>query len=145
VAQERAHAPGVLDTWFASYSGAGLLVAGAAIDVGLALSGAAEHGRTPALVIAGVALLGGAAMVALERAGRTSLQLLYLFNLASVVLVAALVAFTGGTSSPYPGFYLFAIVHTAGFQPWRRVATLVVLVILLLLAPALYDPGNATF
>ncbi len=86
-------------------------------------------------------------MVALERAGRTSLAVIYLFNLAAVALVAVLVACTGGPTSPYPGFYLFAIVHTAAFQPRRRVAALVALAIVLLLAPAIYDPdpGSATF
>jgi diguanylate cyclase (GGDEF)-like protein len=146
-ARKRAETPGAFERWLASYSGAGLFAAGAVIDVAVTLSRASDEGRTAALLIAAFALLGGAAMVALERAGRTSLTLIYLFNLAAVALVAVLVACTGGPSSPYPGFYLFAIVHTAAFQPRRRVAALVALVIVLLLAPAIYDPdpGSATF
>ncbi len=146
-ARKRAETPGAFERWLASYSGAGLFAAGATIDVAVALSRASDEGRTAALLIGAAALLGGAAMVALERAGRTSLRLIYLFNLAAVALVAVLVACTGGPTSPYPGFYLFAIVHTAAFQPRRRVAALVALVIALLLAPAIYDPdpGSATF
>jgi diguanylate cyclase (GGDEF)-like protein len=142
---KHAAAPGLLERSLASYSGAGLFLMGAAIDVALVLTHAADRGRTAALVIAGAAVVGAGIMVALERVGRISLELIYAFNVSSVVLVAALVAFTGAAQSPFPAFYMFAVVHTSAFQTRRRVAALVGLVIVLLLAPVIYDGSSPTF
>lgn len=58
---------------------------------------------------------------------------------ATVLLVAALVASSGGALSVYTPLYLLLVVMNALTQPWRRLLLVVVLVAVALLAPVLYS------
>ena len=98
-----------------------------------------------AVSLGAVALLSGAVLHAVDRRGHASLDLVYGLSLAWVALVAGLVAVSGGASSPYAEYYLFALIHAAAFQSRSRVAAMLAFVLAAFLSPLAYDGVEGVF
>lgn len=118
--------------------GGGLLLAIAALA-----DPRAARAAIAALAVAAVAIGGG--LAAVDRSGRTSLAVVYRAELAALVLIAALVACSGGSRSAYPAFYLLPVLHAAVFQPRGRLLAAGTAAVALLLAPLAYGPVDERF
>jgi serine phosphatase RsbU (regulator of sigma subunit)/anti-sigma regulatory factor (Ser/Thr protein kinase) len=96
-----------------------------------------------AVVAIGVVSLGFAAVFAvLTRAGRISRDSLYIGDYIWVGITAALVAASGGRSSPFFLLYPLPVLHAAAFQSARRMTVVTVVATLAFLAPLVYDSGE---
>jgi len=96
-----------------------------------------------AVVAIGAASLGCAAVFAvLTRAGRISRDSLYVGDYVWVGVTAALVAASGGRSSPFFLLYPLPVLHAAAFQSARRMTSLTVVATLAFLIPLVYDSGE---
>jgi serine phosphatase RsbU (regulator of sigma subunit)/anti-sigma regulatory factor (Ser/Thr protein kinase) len=96
-----------------------------------------------AVVAIGVVSLGFAAVFAvLTRAGRISRDSLYIGDYIWVGITAALVAASGGRSSPFFLLYPLPVLHAAAFQSARRMTVVTVVATLAFLTPLVYDSGE---
>lgn len=94
------------------------------------------------VVVIGAVSLGCAAVFAvLTSAGRISRDSLYVGDYVWVGITAALVAASGGRSSPFFLLYPLPVLHAAAFQSVRRMTVLTVVAILAFLTPFAYDSG----
>ncbi len=98
-----------------------------------------------AVALGAVALLTGAMLLVADRLGGASIDLVYGLSVTWVLLVAGLVAVSGGPRSPYAAYYLFALIHVAAFQSPPRVAAMLAFVLAALLSPLAYDGVEGTF
>ena len=96
---------------------------------------------TPVAIVAGtvVSLVCAVALVVLASAGRVSQASLYFGDFAWIGLTAALVAGSGGRSSPFFLFYPMPVLHAGGFQTQRRLVVVSVAATGAFLAPLAYD------
>jgi serine phosphatase RsbU (regulator of sigma subunit)/anti-sigma regulatory factor (Ser/Thr protein kinase) len=96
-----------------------------------------------AVVAIGAASLGCAAVFAvLTKAGRISRESLFVGDFIWVAITAALVAASGGRSSPFFLLYPLPVLHAAVFQSARRMAVVTAVATLAFLAPLVYDRGE---
>jgi serine phosphatase RsbU (regulator of sigma subunit)/anti-sigma regulatory factor (Ser/Thr protein kinase) len=96
-----------------------------------------------AVVAIGAVSLGCAAVFAvLTKAGRISRDSLYVGDYVWVGITAALVAASGGRSSPFFLLYPLPVLHAAVFQSARRMAVVTVVATLAFLTPLVYDRGD---
>src|SRR5215218_6392874 len=96
-----------------------------------------------AVVAIGAVSLGCAGVfAALTRAGRISRDSLYVGDYVWVGVTAALVAASGGRSSPFFLLYPLPVLHAAAFQSARRMTFLTVVATLSFLIPLVYDSGE---
>jgi serine phosphatase RsbU (regulator of sigma subunit)/anti-sigma regulatory factor (Ser/Thr protein kinase) len=96
-----------------------------------------------AVVAIGAVSLGCAAVFAvLTRAGRISRDILYVGDYVWVGITAALVAASGGRSSPFFLLYPLPVLHAAAFQSSRRVAVVTLVATVAFLTPFVYDSGD---
>jgi serine phosphatase RsbU (regulator of sigma subunit)/anti-sigma regulatory factor (Ser/Thr protein kinase) len=98
----------------------------------------------PVAVLAiGAVSLGCAAVFAvLTRARRISRDSLYVGDYLWVGITAALVAASGGRSSPFFLLYPLPVLHAAAFQSARRMAVVTAVATLAFLTPLVYDRGE---
>jgi diguanylate cyclase (GGDEF)-like protein len=99
---------------------------------------------TPAVVGAAAAasLAGAIACVWLIRAGRVSVESLYAADFLWIAITAALVAGSGGRSSPFFLFYPLPVLHAGAFQSRPRLVVVSITATLAFLTPLLYDSGH---
>jgi len=138
----------LIRSWEASLaarSAAALFMFGGALLATAALPHPQPPPLAAAVSLGAVALLTGVVLLAIDRLGRASLDLVYGLDVAWVLLVAALVAISGGAHSPYAEYYLFALIHVAAFQSRPRLAAMLAFVLAAFLSPLAYDGGAATF
>jgi len=96
-----------------------------------------------AVVAIGALSLGCAAVFAvLTRAGRISRDSLYVGDYVWVGITAALVAASGGRTSPFFLLYPLPVLHAAAFQSARRMTVVTVVATLAFLTPLVYDGGE---
>src|SRR5215211_4785462 len=96
-----------------------------------------------AVVAIGAVSLGCAAVfTVLTRAGRISRDSLYVGDYAWVGITAALVAASGGRSSPFFLLYPLPVLHAAAFQSTRRMSVVTAVATLAFLTPLVYDSGE---
>src|SRR5215211_33998 len=96
-----------------------------------------------AVVAIGAVSLGCAAVFAvLTRAGRISRDSLCVGDYIWVAITAALVAASGGRSSPFFVLFPLPVLHAAAFQSARRMTILTVVATLAFLTPLVYDRGE---
>jgi serine phosphatase RsbU (regulator of sigma subunit)/anti-sigma regulatory factor (Ser/Thr protein kinase) len=96
-----------------------------------------------AVVAIGAVSLGCAALFAvLTSAGRISRVSLYVGDYIWVGITAALVAASGGRSSPFFLLYPLPVLHAAAFQSARRMTVVTVVATLAFLTPLVYDSGE---
>jgi serine phosphatase RsbU (regulator of sigma subunit)/anti-sigma regulatory factor (Ser/Thr protein kinase) len=96
-----------------------------------------------AVVAIGAVSLGCAAVFAvLTRAGRISRDSLYVGDFIWVGITAALVAASGGRSSPFFLLYPLPVLHAAASQSARRMTVVTVVATLAFLTPLVYDSGE---
>jgi diguanylate cyclase (GGDEF)-like protein len=133
------------DSRLAARAGAALFLLGAVLLVTIALPQADPPPLGASLAVGAAAAAAGVVLLGLDRRGCATLDVAFAFNLAAVALITVLVALSGGATSLYAEYYLFALVHTAAFQPRRRVVGLVALSSLAFLAPLVYDAPSAAF
>jgi serine phosphatase RsbU (regulator of sigma subunit)/anti-sigma regulatory factor (Ser/Thr protein kinase) len=96
-----------------------------------------------AVVAIGAVSLGCAAVFAvLTKTGRISRDSLYVGDYIWVGITAALVAASGGRSSPFFLLYPLPVLHAAVFQSARRMAVVTVVATLAFLTPFVYDRGE---
>jgi serine phosphatase RsbU (regulator of sigma subunit)/anti-sigma regulatory factor (Ser/Thr protein kinase) len=96
-----------------------------------------------AVVAIGAVSLGCAAVFAvLTKAGRISRDSLYVGDYIWIGITAALVAASGGRSSPFFLLYPLPALHAAAFQSERRMAVVAVVATLAFLTPLVYDRGE---
>jgi diguanylate cyclase (GGDEF)-like protein len=137
--------PGRRDARPAARSGAVLFLLGAGLLATVALPQPAPPPLPVAAGLATVALAGGLALLAFDRLGGASLDLVFALDLVAMLLVAVLVGLSGGGASPYAEYYLFALVHAAAFQSRGRVAAMLAFTVGLFLAPLLYGGADGAF
>jgi serine phosphatase RsbU (regulator of sigma subunit)/anti-sigma regulatory factor (Ser/Thr protein kinase) len=95
------------------------------------------------VVAIGALSLGCAAVFAvLTRAGRISRDSLYVGDYVWVGITAALVAASGGRTSPFFLLYPLPVLHAAAFQSARRMTVVTVVATLAFLTPLVYDGGE---
>lgn len=133
------------DARLAARSGAALFLLGAVLLVTIALPQADPPPLAATLAVGAGAAAAGVVLLVLDRRGCVTLDVAFAFNLAAVALIAVLVALSGGSTSLYSEYYLFALVHTAAFQPRPRVLGLAGVSIAAFLAPLAYDAPDAAF
>ena len=133
------------DARLAARSGAALFLLGAVLLVTIALPQAHPPPLAATVAVGAAAAAAGVVLLVLERRGRATLDVAFAFNLSAVALIAVLVAPSGGSSSLYAEYYLFALVHTAAFQSRRRVLGMVAVSTLAFLSPLAYDEPDAAF
>jgi serine phosphatase RsbU (regulator of sigma subunit)/anti-sigma regulatory factor (Ser/Thr protein kinase) len=96
-----------------------------------------------AVVAIGAVSLGCAAVFAvLTRSGRISRDSLYVGDYVWVGVTAALVAASGGRSSPFFLLYPLPVLHAAAFQSARRMTVVTVVATVAFLTPLVYDSGE---
>lgn len=96
-----------------------------------------------AVVAIGAVSLGCAALFAvLTRAGRISRDSIYVGDYVWIGITAALVAASGGRSSPFFLLYPLPVLHAAAFQSARRMTVVTVVATLGFLTPLVYDGGE---
>jgi serine phosphatase RsbU (regulator of sigma subunit)/anti-sigma regulatory factor (Ser/Thr protein kinase) len=96
-----------------------------------------------AVVAIGAVSLGCAAVFAvLTRAGRISRDSLCVGDYVWVGITAALVAASGGRTSPFFLLYPLPVLHAAAFQSARRITVVTVVATLAFLTPLVYDGGE---
>ena len=97
----------------------------------------------PAGIIIAIALVLAGVHWLLGRSGRLSSDVVAASELVGVVLIATLVATSGGADSPYPPYYLLTVVHCAIFQRRWHFGVVLGAAVLAFLAPFAYDPDSA--
>jgi diguanylate cyclase len=133
------------DAHLAARSGAALFLLGAVLLVTIALPQADPPPLAATLAVGAGGATAGVVLLVLDRRGCATLDVAFAFNLAAIVLIAVFVALSGGSTSLYAEYYLFALVHTAAFQPRPRVLGLLAVSIAAFLAPLAYDAPDAAF
>jgi diguanylate cyclase (GGDEF)-like protein len=133
------------DALLAARSGAALFLLGALLLVTMALPQADPPPLAATLAVGVAAAAAGVALLVLHRRACATLDAAFAFNLAAVAMIALLVALSGGSTSLYPEYYLFVLVHTAAFQPRGRVLGMVAVSVVAFLAPLAYDAPDAAF
>ena len=119
-----------------------MFVAGATLLPALALP-IRDMVEPVAVVAIGAVSLGCAAVFAgLARARRISRDSLYVGDYVWIGITAALVAASGGRSSPFFLLYPLPVLHAAAFQSARRMTAVTVVAILAFLTPLVYDNGE---
>ncbi|MBD0281606.1 MAG: SpoIIE family protein phosphatase [Thermoleophilaceae bacterium] len=94
------------------------------------------------VVIGAVSLACAAVFTALTTAGRISRDTLYVGDYLWVGITAALVAASGGRSSPFFLLYPLPVLHAAAFQSSRRMTAVTAVATLAFLTPFVYDSGD---
>jgi diguanylate cyclase (GGDEF)-like protein len=99
---------------------------------------------TPAVIgaTAAASLAGAFWCVWLIRSDHVSEESLYVADFAWIAITAALVAGTGGRSSPFFLFYPLPVLHAGAFQSQRRLIIVSITATLAFLTPLLYDHGH---
>jgi hypothetical protein len=99
---------------------------------------------TPAVIGGAAAASLAAAIVCmwLIRVDRVSEESLYVADFAWIAITAALIAGSGGRSSPYFLFYPLPVLHAGAFQSQRRLVIVSITATLAFLTPLLYDHGH---
>jgi hypothetical protein len=125
-------------------SAAALYVVGAAL---IATTVLLPHVGSPAgaAAVGVTAIITAAGLIAAVVRDRGGLLLACVADLWGVVLIAFLVASTGGTSSPFAMIYFFAIGHAAAFQPRGRFLLVSLAGLVAFLAPLAYEQVSSTF
>jgi diguanylate cyclase (GGDEF)-like protein len=130
------------DLRIGGYVAIAMFVAGAALLPVTALP--IREMVTPGAVVAiGAVSLGCAgAFAALSRAGRITQDSLYVGDYIWVALTAALVAASGGKSSPFFLLYPLPVLHAGAFQSRSRMVAVTAVAVLAFLTPLAYDTGG---
>jgi hypothetical protein len=125
-------------------SAAGLYTTGTVLTATTVLL---PHVGSPAAVVAlaATALLSATGLLIAYRRRRGGLGLAFAADLWGTLLLALLCAATGGASSPFALLYLFAIGHSAAFQPRGRFALVAVASLVAFLTPLFYEDVAAIF
>ncbi len=125
-------------------SAAALYVVGAAL---IGTTVLLPHVGSPAgaAAVGVTAIFTAAGLIAAVVRDRGGLLLACVADLWGVVLIAFLVASTGGTSSPFAMIYFFAIGHAAAFQPRGRFLLVSLAGLVAFLAPLAYEEVSSTF
>jgi diguanylate cyclase (GGDEF)-like protein len=96
-------------------------------------------------LVSGALIAAGVAAIYAMRAGRfDSWHALLVLAYATAIAIAVVQWFSGGQSAPYRGLFLLPVLLVASTQPPRRIAPFMLLVLVLLAAPFLYDSWDAT-
>src|SRR5215204_2648094 len=94
------------------------------------------------IAIGTVSLWFAAGFAVLTRAGRISRDSLYVGDYIWVGITAALVAASGGRSSPFFLLYPLPVLHAAAFQSAGRMTVVTVVATFAFLTPLVYDSGE---
>ena len=94
------------------------------------------------VAIGAVSLACAIAFAVLTRSGRISRDNLYSGDYVWIAVTAALVAASGGRSSPFFLLYPLPVLHAAAFQSMRRMEAVTLVAVLAFLTPLLYDSGQ---
>ena len=132
------------ETRLAVASAAGLYLVGAAL-IATAFLLPEVSSPAAAAAVAGDAVLTAVLLLWCLWRRTGGLGLAWAAELWGIVVIVVLVAGTGGATSPFALFYVFAVGHAAAFQPRRRFIVTALLGLLAFLAPIAYSEVSTNF